>query len=141
MLGGCSFKLPQLALRLYFGRCRQICGEFQNCKNAFACRLDSNLFRSLEAGFGDIGWDVSDLDDIIRLSLDILSEVKGAFTFERISQTKRAPRMRCSSKVVGHPGFEPGTNCLRGNCSAVELMTLAMGKIRARLDSNQRQPA
>lgn len=24
---------------------------------------------------------------------------------------------------MGHGGFEPPTNCLRGNCSAVELMT------------------
>ena len=119
----------------------QICGGFRFGKNTFVCRLDVNLFRFLEAGFCDFGWDVGDKDAIIRPPLDILTKVNGAFTFDRFSQTKRASRMRCSSKVVGHPGFEPGTNCLRGNCSAVELMTLAMGKIRARLDSNQRQPA
>lgn|GEM_PF-1708166 len=27
---------------------------------------------------------------------------------------------------MGHDGFEPSTNCLRGNCSTVELMTLVV---------------
>ena len=30
-------------------------------------------------------------------------------------------------KTLGHDGFEPSTNCLRGSCSTVELMTLIGG--------------
>jgi hypothetical protein len=48
-------------------------------------------------------------------------QANGAFAGREWKTFSRIISLENNARVVGRPGFEPGTNCLKGNCSTIEL--------------------